>query len=103
MFSCQIRSTSVRHLPCYVAEIIHLTVARLQVVLDVSVEVATQAACSAHKLRTEFYVNGATVSLPGQREALRLRHQHVLGDLLQLQVMDVMRQLQTTHREQNPS
>lgn len=74
-----------------------LTVARLQVVLDVSVEVTTQAAGPAHELRAEFDVDGAAAPLPGQREAALLRHQHVLRDLLQLQVMDVMRQLQAKH------
>ena len=73
------------------------TITRLQVVLDVGVEVPTQAAGPAHELRAEFDVDGAAASLPGQREAVLLRHQNVLGDLLQLQVVDVMRQLQTKH------
>lgn len=73
-----------------------LTIARLQVILGVGVEVTTQAAGSAHKFWAEFDVDGAASSLPRQREAVLLRHQYVLWDLLQLQVMDVMRQLQTT-------
>lgn len=76
------------------------TITRLQVVLDVCVEVPTQAAGSAHKLGAEFDVNGAAASLPGQREAVLLRHQNILRDVLQLQVMDVMRQLQTKRQRQ---
>lgn len=75
------------------------TVTRLQVVLDVSVEVPTQAAGSSHELWAEFDVDGAAASLPGQREAVLLRHQDILRDLLQLQVMDVVRQLQTKYRD----
>lgn len=41
------------------------TVARLQVVLDVSIEVTAQAAGPAHVLRAEFDVNGSAASLPG--------------------------------------
>lgn len=76
-----------------------LTITRFQVILDVGVEVSTQATGSAHKLWAEFDVDGAAASLPGQREAVLLRHQNVLGDLLQLQVMDVMRQLQTKYKD----
>lgn len=54
------------------------TVTRLQVILDVSVKVSTQAAGSAHKLWAELDVNGAAASLPGQREAVLLCHQNVL-------------------------
>lgn len=75
------------------------TITRLQVVLDVSVEVPTQAAGSTHKLWAEFDVDGAAAPFPSQREAVLLRHQNVLRDLLQLQVVDVMRQLQTVHRD----
>lgn len=71
------------------------TITRFQVILDISVEVPTQATGSAHKLWAEFDVDGAAASLPGQGKATLLRHQNILGDLLQLQVMDVNRQLQT--------
>lgn len=74
------------------------TVTRLQVILDVGVKVSTQAAGSAHELWAELDVNGATASVPGQREAVLLGHQDVLRDLLQLQVVDVMRELQAEHR-----
>lgn len=54
------------------------TITRLQVILDVGVEIPTHAAGSTYKLRAELDVNGAAASLPRQREALLLRHQHVL-------------------------
>lgn len=74
------------------------TVTSLQVIRDVSVKVSTQAAGSAHKLWAELDVNGATAPLPGQREAMLLCHQNILWDLLQLQVVDVMRELQAERR-----
>lgn len=76
-----------------------LTIAGLQVILNISIEIATQAAGSAHKLWAELDVDGAAASFPGQSEALLLRHHNVLRDLLQLQVVDVVRQLQTEHRQ----
>lgn len=76
-----------------------VTVTRLQVVLDVSVEVSTQAAGSANELGAELDIDGAAASLPGQCEGLLLHHQHVLRDLLQLQVVDAMRQLQAEYRD----
>ncbi|KAG7242753.1 hypothetical protein INR49_020128 [Caranx melampygus] len=75
------------------------TIAGLQVVLNVCVEVTAQTTGSSHKLWAEFDVDGATASIPGQREAVLLRHQDILRDLLQLQVMDVVRQLQTKERD----
>lgn len=54
------------------------TVTRLQVVLDVGVEVPAHAAGSTHQLWAEFDVDGAAAPLPRQSEALLLRHQHVL-------------------------
>lgn len=54
------------------------TITRLQVILDVGIEVPAHAAGSTHELRAEFDVDGAAAPLPRQREALLLRHQHVL-------------------------
>lgn len=67
------------------------TIAGLQVILNICVEVSAQTTGSSHKLWAEFDVDGATASVPGQGEAVLLRHQDVLRDLLQLQVMDVVR------------
>lgn len=77
----------------YKAVLRSFTKARLQVILDVGIEVPAHAAGSTHELRAEFDVDGAAGALPRQREALLLRRQHVLRDLLQLQVVDAMREL----------
>lgn len=74
------------------------TKAGLQVILDVGVKVATQAAGSAHKFWAELDVDRATASIPGQGEAELLRCQHVVRDLLQPQLVDVMGQLQAETR-----
>ena len=71
------------------------TVAGFEVILDIGVEVATQTTGSPHKLWAEFDVDRPTVSVPGQGEALLSGHQDIVGDLLQLQVMDVVRQFKT--------
>lgn len=73
------------------------TIAGRQVVLDISVEVPTHAAGPTHELWAEFDVDGAAAALPGQGEARLLRHQHVLRDLLQQQVVDAVRKLQARH------
>ena len=75
------------------------TVAGSEVILDVSVKVATQTTRSPHKLWAEFDVDRATVSIPGQSEALLPGHQNIVGDLLQLQVMDVVRQFKTRYNK----
>lgn len=67
--------------------------------MDISVEVATQTTGSPHKLWAEFDVDRTTVSIPGQSEALLLGHQNIVGDLLQLQVMDVVRQFNTGYKQ----
>lgn len=74
------------------------TKAGLQVIPDIGVKVATQAAGSAHKFWAELDVDRATASVPGQGEAELLRYQHVMRDPLQPQLMDVMRQLQADIR-----
>lgn len=74
------------------------TITCLQVILGVGIEIPAHAAGPPHELGAELDVNGPAAPLPRQGEALLLRHQHVLGDLLQLQVVDVVRQLQTGQR-----
>ena len=75
------------------------TVAGFEVVLDVSVKVATQTTGSSHKLWAEFDVDRATVSIPGKSEAFVPGHQNIVGDMLQLQVMDVVRQFKTVYNK----
>lgn len=70
------------------------TVAGAEVVLYVCVEVPTKTAGLSHELRTQFDVNGASESVPGQSEAV-LRRQSVVCDPLQHQVVHVVGQLQT--------
>lgn len=74
------------------------TKAGLQVIPDVCVKVATQATGSTHEFWAELDVDRATASVPGQGEAELLCCQHVVRDLLQPQLVDVMRQLQAETR-----
>ena len=67
--------------------------------MDISVKVATQTTGSPHKLWAEFDVDRTTVSIPGQSEALLLGHHNIAGDLLQLQVMDVVGQFKTGYNK----
>lgn len=50
------------------------TIARLQVILDVCIEISTHATGSAHKLWAELDVDRTAASVPGQCEALMLCH-----------------------------
>ena len=73
------------------------TVAGPEVIPDVGVEVATQAAGAAHVFGAHLDVDWGSVTIPREREAVLLGHQDILCYLLHLHIVDIVGQLKTGH------